>query len=152
MWYNVKNENASQFAEVMVMKKEYKTGQKRIVLDFFRENCDRHFSVTEVTEAVCKNGAGKSTVYRQISNLLEKGVIRRFESPESPQFVYQYADVHEDCDHHYHLKCVKCGRLIHMECPHLNEVSEHIKAEHNFILGFGKAVLYGECTKCATEN
>ena len=38
------------------MKKEYKTGQKRIVLDFFREHCDRHFSVAEVTDAVCYQG------------------------------------------------------------------------------------------------
>ncbi len=133
------------------MKKEYKTGQKRAVLDFFKSNCDRHFSVAEITDEVCKNGAGKSTVYRQISKLLEQGVIRRFETPDSAQFVYQYADIHDDCDSHYHLKCVKCGRLIHMECPHLSEVSEHIKTEHNFILGFGKAVLYGECTDCAAK-
>lgn len=134
------------------MKKEYTTGPKKIVLDFFREHSDRHFSVNEVSDAVCKNGAGKSTVYRQISRLFEQGVLRRFETPDSPQFVYQYADIHDDCDHHYHLKCVKCGRLIHMECPHLNEVSEHIKEEHKFILGFGQSVLYGECTDCAEAS
>lgn len=134
------------------MKKEYTTGQRKAVLDFFRMNADRHFSAAEVTDAVCENGSGQSTVYRQISKLFESGIIRRFETPDSRRFVYQYADMHEDCDRHYHLKCVKCGRLIHMECPHLNEVSEHIKAEHNFILGFGKSVLYGECTACAEKH
>lgn len=133
------------------MRKEYSTEQKRAVLDFFKTNREHHFTAAQVADAVCENGAGKSTVYRHISNLLESGTIRRFETGDIRQFVYQYADVHEDCDRHYHLKCVKCGRLIHMECAHLDEVRNHIRSEHDFIIGFGKSVLYGECVRCAAK-
>lgn len=131
------------------MKKEYNTEQKKAVTEFFKNNRERHFTAAEVTDALCLNGAGKSTVYRQISHLLDNGEIRRFETSDKRRFVYQYADVHADCDCHYHLKCVKCGRLIHMECSHLDEAREHISEEHKFIIGYGRSVLYGECVDCA---
>ncbi len=134
------------------MKKEYNTEQKRAVLDFFCENRDRHFTVSEVSSAVEHMGAGKSTVYRQISKLFNEGTLRRFEVSDSRQFVYQFAGSHGDCDSHFHLKCVKCGRLIHMECSELKAVSKHIEKEHSFVLGFGRSVLYGECSSCAERS
>ena len=134
------------------MKREYNTEQKKAVIDFFKENREHHFTAAQIADAVCAGGTGKSTVYRQIANLLESGVIRRFEACDSRQFVYQYADVHDDCDRHYHLKCVKCGRLIHMECAHLDEVCRHIRSEHDFIIGFGRSIIYGECVRCASKQ
>lgn len=133
------------------MKREYNTEQKRMITDYLKTHGDRHFTVEEISEAVGRQGAGKSTVYRQISKLLEAGVIRRFESPSSSSFVYQYAGANEDCCRHYHLKCVKCGRLIHMKCERLDEVREHIIRDHDFIIGYGSSVIYGECTSCASE-
>lgn len=132
------------------MPKNYNTEQKKKVIDFFYSNRDRHYTITEIADAVVDSGAGKSTVYRHVSNLLKSGVIRRFETGESRQFVYQFADADDSCDRHYHLKCVKCGRLIHMECVHLDDVNAHIKAEHDFVIGSGRAVIYGECVSCAS--
>ena len=136
---------------VISVSKNYNTEKKKMVIDFFYQNRDRHYTVSEIADAVLGDGAGKSTVYRQVSNLLKSGVIRRFETGESRQFVYQYADANDSCDRHYHLKCVKCGRLIHMECAHLDTVNAHIKEEHDFVLGSGRAVLYGECVSCTSN-
>lgn len=136
------------------MKKEYNTEPKKLINDFLKQNSDRHFTVDEIAEAVCSGdkSAGKSTVYRHVSKLLESGVIRRFETSGVKSFVYQYAGVNEHCDSHYHLKCVKCGRLIHLECAKMDEVRQHILADHDFIIGSNRAVLYGECGSCAKEG
>ena len=83
---------------------------------------------------------------------MQSGVIRRFETPGVKSFVYQYANHHDNCDSHYHLKCVKCGRLIHLECSKLDEVRAHIISEHDFIIGCGESVIYGQCTACANEG
>ena len=132
------------------MKREYNTEQKRRIIDFLKMNRDRHFTVDEITDSVCgETGSGKSTVYRHIGKLLESGEIRRFEASGSNSFVYQYADVNKACDEHYHLKCVCCGRLIHMECKRLDEVKDHVKAEHDFIIGCDRSVIYGKCASCA---
>lgn len=135
------------------MKKEYNTEPKKLITMFLKQNKERHFTVEEISDAVCAEGnaVGKSTVYRQVAKLFETGEIRRFETEGKNSFVYQYAGRHADCDRHYHLKCVKCGRLIHMECRRLDEVREHITDEHDFIIGNGQAVLYGECVGCANR-
>ena len=125
---------------------------KRII-DFLKSNKDRHFTAFEIADSVCgDNGSGKSTVYRHITKLLESGEIRRFESRGNNSFVYQYSSENEKCDEHYHLKCVCCGRLIHMECKRLDDVRNHINEEHNFIIGCDRAVLYGKCSECAAKE
>jgi len=126
----------------------YMTGHKKQILDFLTVHRDRHYTVEEIVDALsCENPRpGKSTVYRQIAKLWEDGIIRRFESADSASFVYQYA-VGEGCEHHFHLKCARCGKLIHMECEKLQNVREHIRKEHGFLIG-GSSVIYGVCAAC----
>ena len=129
----------------------YMTGHKKQILDFLIMHKDRHFTIEEIIDALSVDDRrpGKSTVYRQISNLLSDGVVRRFEDPGENRFVYQYA-VGVGCDHHFHLKCSRCGRLIHMECDQLRSVREHILHEHNFLIG-GNAIIYGICGACSAD-
>jgi len=126
----------------------YMTNHKRQILDFLSQHRDRHFTVEEIIDALSEGEKkpAKSTVYRQVSALMEDGVIRRFESAESDSFVYQYA-VGIDCAHHFHLKCSRCGKLIHLHCDALREVRAHILREHGFLIG-GGSVIYGICADC----
>ena len=129
---------------------EYKTPGKQQLVDFLYENRDRDFTVEQIVDGLSgKDGApGKSTVYRLVSKLLESGEIRRFEHPSSSSFVYQYSEHTPDCEHHFHLKCVKCGRLIHMDCEKMTAVKAHILKEHDFIIG-GELVINGICVACS---
>ena len=119
----------------------YMTSHKKRILDFLIEHKDHHYTIDEIIHAlsVGDKKPGKSTVYRQISALLEDGVIRRFEAAGADSFVYQYA-VGVGCEHHFHLKCSRCGNLLHMECDQLREVRRHILEDHGFLIG-GNAVI-----------
>ena len=130
---------------------EYKTEQKNTVLNFLKNNCENHFTVEQVVQNLktLDGCPGKSTIYRIINNLVESGTVRRFQSNSEKKFVYQYAHLSDNCQHHYHLKCTDCGKLIHMECEHLNDVCRHIKAEHGFVIATGNSVIYGCCSKCS---
>lgn len=130
----------------------YMTSHKKRILDFLIEHKDHHYTIDEIIHAlsVGDKKPGKSTVYRQISALLEDGVIRRFEAAGADSFVYQYA-VGVGCEHHFHLKCSRCGNLLHMECDQLREVREHILKDHGFLIG-GNAVIYGVCAACRSKS
>lgn len=130
----------------------YKTNQKKELMDFLEEHSDRHFTVDEIVSGIGGHGVAKSTVYRQISKLESEGIVRRFEVPGSNSFAFQFSGENDSCDCHFHLKCTKCGRLIHMECPQLTKVQQHIMDEHDFLIGSHRAVIYGECISCAGSN
>lgn len=132
--------------------RKYMTHQKKELLAFLQQHADRHFTVEQIVAGMDGGKAGKSTVYRQIARLAAEGTVRRFESPGSKSFVYQFAGQTGGCDAHFHLKCQKCGRLIHMECAQLSAVQQHIAAEHDFLIGSHRAVLYGECTACREKE
>ena len=68
----------------------YMTNQKKQILDFLITHKDHHYTVDEIVKAlsVGDKKPGKSTVYRQISALLEDGVVRRFEAAGTDTFVY----------------------------------------------------------------
>ena len=135
-------------------KTTYHTAGRESILHHLADRPSCQLTVEELTAALEAEGVavGKSTVYRHVSKLLESGSVRRFETPGVKSFVYQYADVTDLCDDHYHLKCVKCGRLIHLECAKMDEVKKHILSDHDFIIGFDRAVLYGQCASCAAKG
>ena len=129
---------------------EYNTAGKQQVVDFLSKYRDRDFTVEQIVEGLSSSDTapGKSTVYRIIGRLLGSGEIRRFESQTTSNFVYQYSERTPECEHHFHLKCVKCGRLIHMDCEKMASVREHILKEHGFIIG-GEQIINGICASCA---
>ena len=94
--------------------KKYNTKQKNELLEFFKENKDKCF----LAKDIIKNSSislGEATVYRTLSRFVEEGVLKKFISPGGGGAYYQYNEKSHGCDSHFHLKCVKCGTLFHME-------------------------------------
>ncbi len=132
---------------------KYNTKQKEILINFFKENKDSQFSVNEIADNICnKFSIGKSTVYRLVKELTESGIIRCFYSRTSNMSLYQYADKHTGCEHHLHLKCNNCQKIIHLECEHSEMLKDHISLIHNFNIDTTSSVLYGYCNSCAKEG
>ena len=130
----------------------YETKQSRLVNDFLKANNQKHFSAEEVYWALVSKGEkiGRTTVYRQLDKLCEKGNARKFIVGENEACCYQYND--ERCHNHYHLKCSACGKLIHTECNFLDKLSAHIFDDHQFTIDCSKTVLYGTCKACRKES
>lgn len=132
--------------------KIYNTRQKDILISFLKENKQHHFSINEISEEICKHNIGKSTVYRLIKQLTSEGILRCFYNEEHKVTLYQYADKHQGCDSHFHLKCSNCNKIIHLECDHTKELKEHISAMHNFNIDVNKTILYGYCESCRNRG
>ncbi|MBE6657015.1 MAG: transcriptional repressor [Ruminococcaceae bacterium] len=129
----------------------YRTRQRTAILQHFRAHPHAHFTADELCDALHAKGIaiGKSTVYRALDKLEESGTIRRFTLTPGMSACYQYAEGGgELCHAHFHLKCLVCGILYHVDCDHLDELTAHLGAKHNFTVDYAKTVLYGTCDPC----
>lgn len=133
------------------MERVYKTKQRSNIIDFLKQNNDKHITADEIIEHFksIKEPIGKATVYRCLDNLVEENIIRRYAiSERGTAACYQYINENNECKEHYHMKCTKCGKLIHLNCNEIKELSEHIYKEHKFRLDECKTILYGTCENC----
>lgn len=128
-------------------EKSYKTKQRDEILRFFMDHEDECFSAKDI---IGKVEAGEATVFRTLTALTKEGRIKRFTggSGRGERAYYQF-NSSEECASHIHLKCIRCGRLIHMNCGFMEEILDHFKREHDFTVDCGKTVIYGLCGDCS---
>ena len=129
----------------------YKTEQKKELIDFLKKNSHRAFTIDEMCQAMNEDPAlisppGKSTVYRLIPKLLEDNTIKQFSNSTNKR-VYQIVSG-EGCSCHIHLKCTKCGRILHTTSELTAELSGRIAASEEFSIDTCQTVLFGLCKNC----
>lgn len=132
----------------------YNTKQKGKILDFLIANKDNHMNVQKISAFLTAEGTpvGVATIYRQLDKLVENGVVRKYTIDGKTGACYQYIDENQDCHQHFHLKCVKCDRLIHIDCSHLKGIEQHIFEHHGFLVDSSKTVFYGVCSDCEGDK
>ena len=124
----------------------YNTEQKRLLVDFFRNNPDSSYTVEEIVKKTGDKLA-KSTVYRLIVRLTEEGMLKRMTRGNSRTFVYQMI-AGENCHTHLHLRCTDCGRVIHMKESVSNELLAAIRQENSFFVSEKETLILGKCALC----
>ena len=130
-------------------RNNYNTKQRDEIVEFFSRHRGKCFSAKDIIRSG-EIKSGEATVYRTLSKLAENGVLKRFTDGASGA-CYQLAES-SDCDKHFHLKCEKCGKLIHIDCGFMAEIKQHIESDHNFYVDLGKTVFYGLCDDCSNKK
>ncbi|MBP3256302.1 MAG: transcriptional repressor [Clostridia bacterium] len=126
-------------------KRKYNTEQRKELLLFLISNKNKFLSAEDI-EKYAENekiNIGLTTIYRFLNSLEKQGKVR-IELKEHTKY-YQY--IFEECEHHYHLKCKRCGKIIHLDCEEFEELKEHVLKEHGFVID-SKFEIYGLCEKC----
>lgn len=138
--------------------KNYKTAGKQRLLTFLQAHPDQQFTVDEIGTEMTESAAGAtgtapghSSLYRQLSALCADGTVRKFRAEGQNAFVYQFVGK-TDCCHHFHLKCLSCGCLIHLTCGMSDDLLAHIRADHGFQVDSGRSILYGLCATCSSAE
>lgn len=134
----------------MATSKQYNTKQREVILRCLSQNTDRHLTADEISALLAKSDCkvGKATVYRYLERLTDEGKIRRYMSDSGGSACYQMID--DSCHEHFHLKCIGCGRIIHVECDFLSEMSDHLMNDHSFEIDVSRITIYGRCENCRT--
>ena len=135
----------------MVVKRpaNYHTRQGQSVLDYMKSLEGDHVTVNQVVRHFedADEAVGQTTVYRHLEKLAAEGRIRKYVMG-GKSACYQYINNEKNCREHFHLKCERCGSLIHVDCDFLDEISQHLVDRHHFQMNMLKTVFYGTCKKC----
>ncbi len=128
----------------------YKTPGRQHLLNYLRTHPDCDFTADDLLDALNTAGSfstGKSSLYRHLSELCADGVLRKYRPDGQSACLYRYI-ASEDCSHHFHLKCLDCGRLVHLDCSVSEQLLSHLLSDHHFQVDSGRSVLYGVCEGC----
>lgn len=132
----------------------YKTKQREAVLNYIISHKDSHVNVNQICDYFTESGktVGVATIYRHLDKLMEEGLVQKYVLDGSTGACFQYVDKQENCSQHFHLKCERCGCLIHLECSHFETLFRHITNEHQFIVDPFRTVIYGLCRDCQKND
>ncbi|MGL5514516.1 MAG: Fur family transcriptional regulator [Sporomusa sp.] len=121
------------------------TVQRSLVLEAVKElQC--HATADEIYNTIVKKhpNISRGTVYRNLSLLCDIGEIHKVEMPVGAD-CYDYL-----CHEHYHVRCVKCGRVFDVEMEFISDLEKNIKDARGFKFTGHDIVFKGICPKCNT--
>ena len=132
--------------------KRYQTSQKQTIIDYLSIHPERQFTIEELSnELTGENGRyssiGKSTIYRLMNYMMEEGIVRRMVKGNTKQFIYQYAG-EEECSFHLHMKCLECGKVLHMNNKNSELIHNMLQDNNQFQLDLKDTLLMGTCGVC----
>lgn len=108
-----------------------------------------HMSAEDVYKTLLEQGedVGLATVYRVLTQFESAGLVTRhhFEGGHSIFEVNQG-------EHHDHLVCLKCGKVVEFVDPLIEERQQTIAKTHGFNLTDHSLYLYGICGDCSVKN
>ena len=132
----------------------YKTRQRDEILQYLTEHRQEHTTAEDLTEAFRARNVkvGKSTIYRYLDVLVQSGQLRKYTIDDTSSACYQYVEDPGDCNKHFHLKCLRCGQLLHIESDLLSVLSREMRSQYGFEVDHCKTVLYGYCEACRAET
>jgi len=120
------------------------------ILELFQSNPDSHLSADEIHNNLIKKdeNIGLATIYRVLTQLEEAGLIQKnhFDDNSSSYEIKK--------QHHDHLICTVCGKIVEFTDNDLEELQEKISKRYNFVLDTHVMTLFGICSngECDTNK
>ena len=127
------------------------TQQRKLIAEVLFES-DAHLNIDELYAAVKSRDkrVGYATLYRTLKLLTECGLAVSSTFGDGPARFESTLNR----DHHDHLICTKCGKIIEFENDEIEQLQLSVCKELGFKLVDHKMELYGECTRtnCPDAN
>ena len=111
------------------------------ILDILQSNPNMHLSADEIHNKLVdhKESIGLATVYRVLTQLEVAGLIQK------NQFSDNQSSYEIKKQHHDHLICTKCGKIIEFMNDDLETLQEKISDKYQFRLDSHVMTLFGVC-------
>ena len=136
------------FLAFMKRKGMNTTTQRRTIADTFF-NLSGHHTLEEFYQILSKKDPriGQTTVYRTLKLLCEAGFATEIHFSDD---ITRY-EVAKPTQHHDHLICLKCGKIVEICDPRIEHWQKELAAARGFTLTGHVHNLYGICESCRSE-
>jgi Fur family ferric uptake transcriptional regulator len=119
------------------------------ILEVFQRSEQRHMSAEDIYKILLGEGSeiGLATVYRVLMQFEQAGILARnhFEGGKS---VFEL----NEGQHHDHLVCLDCARVVEFYDPQIEARQRAIAAERGFALQEHNLALYAHCIRKDCEH
>ena len=88
---------------------------------------------------------GRASVYRILELLQERGLVARLELGDA---TVRYEPIDPAGDHHHHLLCDSCGRIVPFDDHDLERSIDRLSRRLDFRMNDHEVVLHGDCRAC----
>jgi Fur family ferric uptake transcriptional regulator len=122
-------------------------GARAAVIDHLaRQRCA--LTAQEIESALEGEGrsVGRASVYRVLDLLAEHRLVQRLDMGDGTA---RYEAIAPSGDHHHHLLCERCGRLVPFDDTDLERSIEKLAARRGFSVDGHDVTLRGACERCA---
>lgn len=126
-----------------------KTGQRDLILEVFLST-EEHLSSEDLFWLVQKESPeiGHTTVYRTLKLLTEAGLAREVRLGDGRT----YYEHHFEHEHHDHMICTECGKVIEFFSPELEAMQDKMAEKFNFKPTHHSLRILGLCETCQRQE
>lgn len=117
-------------------------GRRQVVEVLGRERCA--LTALEIDRRL--PGVGRATVYRSLEQLESLGLVQRVDLGGEAA---GYERVEPSGQHHHHIVCERCGRVVAFEDERLERAIVALGERDDFKLSSHEVTLRGVCADCA---
>lgn len=122
-----------------------RTGQRELILEIFLET-EEHLTSEDLYSLVQKQDdtVGLTTVYRTLKLLTEAGLAREVRFGDNKT----YYEHHYNHDHHDHMICTQCGRVIEFFSAEIEALQDEMAGKFGFNPTHHSLRMWGVCEEC----
>jgi Fur family ferric uptake transcriptional regulator len=140
MAHDLEQRVLSEYLEKNQLKR---TRQREVILEAFLDR-GGHISSEELHHVIREDNprVGYTTVYRTMKLLVEAGLA------DERHFDDGLARYESSSQHHDHLVCTGCGKIVEFESEKIETAQHDIAKGKGFTLERHRHELYGKCSSC----
>ena len=119
------------------------------ILEVLEKSSNHHLSAEDIYRKLMEQHGevGVATIYRVLTQFEESGIVHKLNF-ENNQAVYELSNV----EHHDHLVCVKCNKIIEFQDDVIEQHQLQIANKYGFQLTDHSLYLYGLCKTCQESH
>jgi len=151
----MKMANSKKFNELekILKKSEFRMTFPRKVIIELLSNTKDHLLAKEIYLKINVKypDIGLTTIYRTLDLLVGMGLINKFEFGEGQS---RYELAWDFKEHHHHLICIKCGKIIDYndfiddEIKFFDKIQKFLSKKYKFSINNHEIIFYGKCNLC----